>query len=407
MSGRFRRRYGGYSGWRSSRFAGRRSYRTNSRSLRARARGNQRAANQQADVSDVIINLMNSCVSMVYPISNIDPTGNAAEVEATATKEFVNIGTCVINIFDLLKKSDFFNCYAPMYDQFRITKVQVKITPVKWNTFNQQTSIVNMNARPSTNEPEEGDQEVDYPDWGVKQNYQKGNIEYQYPQALTVVTAWDRTGLDSSQFIKIDDWIKKRYPVVMNNANPPVDQNLQHRQNVIDGLAHVMNGVDGIGNVDATINEYYISTIGDKISTYSSAQTKQLVGGASFNCVRYLYPSSQQEKSLYFNTNDLVEQFDKNNNSVLYGYDDKIILDSNRITNYLSNPNAPFKPTLLIGILGDTDITECDAVAGQEVVGGDDIPYHIVYYDKISPVKFNLEFDIGVTFRGLRKTQVV
>lgn len=403
MSGRFRRRYGNYSGWRSSRFAGRRSYRTNSRSLRARARGNQRAANQQADVSDVIINLMNSCVSMVYPISNIDPTGDAAAVEETASKEWVNIGTCAINIFDLLKKSDFFNCYAPMYDQFRITKVQVKITPVKWNTFNQQTSIVNMNAHPAT----DINIEADYPDVGSKQNYQKANSEYQYPQALTVVTAWDRTGLDPSQFIKIDDWIKKRYPVVMNNANPPVDINLQHRQNVIDGLAHVMDGTDGIGNVDATVNEFYISTIGDKISTYSSAQTKQLVGGASFNCVRYLYPSSQQEKSLYFNTNDLVEQFDKNNNSVLYGYDDNITLDSNRITNYLSNPNAPFKPTLLIGILGDTDITECDVVAGYEPDEGDAIPSHIVYYDKISPVKFNLEFDIGVTFRGLRKTQVV
>lgn len=403
MSGRFRRRYGNYGGWRSSRFVGRRSYRTNSRSLRARARGNQRAANQQADVSDVIINLMNTCVSMVYPISNIDPTGDNAAVEETATKEWVNIGTCAINIFDLLKKSDFFNCYAPMYDQFRITKVQVKITPVKWNTFNQQTSIVNMNAHPATVE----NVEVNYPDVGAKQNFEKANNEYQYPQALTVVTAWDRTGLDSSQFIKIDDWIKKRYPVVLNDANPPVDQNLQHRQNVIDGLAHVMDGVDGIGNVDATVNEYYISTIGDKISTYSSAQTKQLVGGASFNCVRYLYPSSQQEKSLYFNTNDLVEQFDKNNNSVLYGYDDDIVLDSNRITNYLSNPNAPFKPTLLIGILGDTDITNCDVVPGYEPEDADPIPAHINYYDKISPVKFNLEFDIGVTFRGLRKTQVV
>ena len=398
MSGRFRRRYGNYNGWRSSRFAGRRSYRTNSRSLRARARGNQRAANQQADVSDVIINLMNTCVSMVYPISSVDPVGDAAPIEEISDKEWINIGTCAINIFDLLRKSDFFNCYAPMYDQFRITKVQVKITPVKWNTFNQQTSIVNMNAHPAT----DANVEVDYPDVGSKQNYEKANNEYQYPQALTVVTAWDRTGLDSSQFIKIDDWIKKRYPVVMNDANPPVDINLEHRQHVIDGLAHAMDGVDGIGNVDATVNEFYVTTIGDKISTYSSAQTKQLVGGASFNCVRYLYPSSQQEKSLYFNTNDLVEQFDKNNNSILYGYDDNITLDSNRITNCYSNPNAPFKPTLLIGILGDTDITESRVVAGYEPAEGDPIPAHIVYFDKISPVKFNLEFDIGVTFRGLQ-----
>ena len=56
MSGRFRRR--GYGSWRSSRFAGRRSFRGNSRSLRSRARGNLRAAQQQNDTSDVVINLM-------------------------------------------------------------------------------------------------------------------------------------------------------------------------------------------------------------------------------------------------------------------------------------------------------------------------------------------------------------
>lgn len=65
---------------------------------------------------------------------------------------------------------------------------------------------------------------------------------------------------------------------------------------------------------------------------------------------------------------------------------------------------VPFKPTFLLGILGhnevDADNFEYTNQAGDRV-------NDIKTFQMIKPVKFNLEFDIGVTFRGLRKVQVV
>lgn len=303
MSGRFRSRRGfrRYGGFRRTRFA-------RSSGLRRRARGNMRAANQQSDTSDVVINLMTKCKAGV-----------------TGTTDVPNQGTAALNIFELLNKSEFFASYSNMYDQFRITSIKVKVTPVSWQTYNQYNIPTGQNNAPGM--PADA-------------------ATYDYPQALTVVTAWDRTGLDATQY--------------------------QH-----DGLQH-----------------YQTITIGDNITTYSSAKSQQLVAGATFNCIRYLYPSSQQEKALYFSTNDLVAQLSPNPGDVWYrqntveeGY------ASTNICNIGANPNCPFKPTFLLGIL---------AIDSPNYG-----PEEAATTHKIHPVIFNLEFDIGVTFRGLRKAQVV
>lgn len=301
MSGRFRSRrgYRRYGGFRRSRYS-------RSNGLRRRARGNMRAAAQQSDTSDVVINLMTKCKAGV-----------------TGTTDNPNLGTAALNVFELLQRSDFFESYSNMYDQFRITSIKVKVTPVSWKTYSQFNIPTGDGAVPV--EP-------------------AGN--YDFPQALTVVTAWDRTGLDNTQYTYNDG---------------------DHVQTI---------------------------TIGDAITTYSSAKSQQLVAGATFNCIRYLYPSSQQEKSLYFSTNDLKQQLADNpgdvwyqTNTVAAGY------DSQYITNIAANPNCPFKPTFLVGILA----VETPNYAPNEA--------NTVH--KIHPVVFNLEFDIGVTFRGLRKAQVV
>ena len=233
--------------------------------LARRARGNQRAANQQNDISNVTINMMKKIKTGV--------TGRDFTINGVTL--FKEIGTCAINIFELLKKSDFYESYSNMYDQFRINRIQVKVTPVTWKTYNQFNLPTSMDY--SIHAVQDNAQRVEAdadgagtaypPSYGeptTNQNVAQQNV-YIVPQALTVVTAWDRTGLDDTQIVS-----------------------------------------EGEG-----ANKLYYTTIGDAITTYSSAKSTQLVAGANFNCVRYLYPSSQQEKSLYFSTTDLVDQYKK------------------------------------------------------------------------------------------------
>ena len=343
MSGRYR--YRRRSGWRS-----RRSTYRNRSSIVKRARGNMRAANAQADSTDVVINLMTKVKTGVTGI-NHEVTINGADV----VKEF-QLGTSAINIFELLKKSDFFNSYAPMYDQFRITSIKVKITPVSWKLYGQ-FNLPNQSIKIG-----EGST-INYP---IGEPVHPGDTPngttyitedtYIYPQSLTVITAWDRTGLDTAQLIE--------YAA----GNPAV----HHK---------------------------FIS-IGDDITTYSSAKSSQLIPGANFNCTRYLYPSSQQEKSFYLSTGSLSEQQE-------YSLDDNEYWDitnpenavqsTTNPCNLRSDPSCPFKPTFLLGIMSvepiDIDTENQDTTIGVK--------------KQIQPVLFNLEFDIGVTFRGLRKSQVV
>ena len=367
MSGRFRRggsNYWGFNGRRRyarGRYSGRRVG-----SSARRARGNMRAANQQNDISNVTINMMKKVKTGVTATFKWD--NNQDKIVTT------DIGTCALNIFELLRKSDFYQSYSNMYDQFRINRIQVKVTPVTWQTYNQfnipyQTgnngSVGRANADPAY-PLTDGDEMNESSYQPPSLNNANATNKYIVPQALTIVTAWDRTGLDDTQ---IGEW-------------------------TVEGLNE---------NPDTT---FKVITIGDAITTYSSAKSTQLVAGANFNCVRYLYPSSQQEKSLYFSTTDLEEQTLAPNTGDKWYYIrtvDNAKYSSSKITNLHADPNCPFKPTFLIGVLKVDDLQPNGDVSDQQPDPTD--PDDTL--GQIYPVTFNLEFDIGVTFRGLRKTQVV
>lgn len=487
---RFRRRATWSAG---SRFSRRRRFGTSSSSLVRRARGNMRAANNQNDSSNVVINLLHSCYAGVS-IANDAMQANNVTGRFPSPSD-IKIGTVAVNVYDLLRKSDFFGSYSGMYDQFRINSIKVKITPTEWSVFDQSRSTSNfadfganlstakdsfnvtraplpddyvlnpdhltdapqsasnpkfivpgvipsganyislsdiqqLYYRPTQDNPEphfpdgEGefyrafiDAGIEYlvnirattaqpanPDIGVFaggyiSSWRQEQIsdvadgiskynKFIYPQALTVVTAWDRTGLSESQIERLND------PLGYYVAND------------VSGEPELYGG----GGEDDDVHDFVV-TIGDNITTYSSAQTKQLVGGANFNLIRYLYPSSQQEKSTYYSTSSLnvqqEVQRDVNSNYILTKSD----VDNYKpeaLTNLLESPVVPFKPTLLLTILGHNDSSSDDYIYRLPDDNPQEPPRRSTRYQRmIKPVKFNLEFDIGVTFRGLRKTQVV
>ena len=235
-----------------------------------------------------------------------------------------------------------------MYDQVKIDRIQCKITPVKWS-FNTQDNHTQ--------------------------------------QAITIVTAWDRSGLSDEQ-VKI----------IKNNV-------------AADGENEGIIGTNAVNNKDGL---YLV--INDDISTYSSAMTKQLNPGSSFTNTRCMYPSSLQEKSQFINTSNLDEwykEFDTDKCRYIG------IKEPNRVYSYANNydgvnegdyiaymknspaisgnpcflledPAIAFKPTLLIGCL--TSYTNVDQIQYDDDLAG--------------PVYLNIEADIGVTFRGLRKAKI-
>ena len=139
-----RRRYYSY---RYPRRSTRRTYSSSSRSKR-RAIGNYRAAIKQQDKTDVNLNIM---------------TKIQAHQGTTLQGNFPN-GVCPVNIWDLLRRSDFYKSYANMYDQIKINSIRIKLTPLWFRTGTVQNNVLN----------------------SLYSSY-------------TVVTAWDRTGLGTEQ----------------------------------------------------------------------------------------------------------------------------------------------------------------------------------------------------------------
>lgn len=256
-----------------------------------RSSGNIKAAFEQRDQCEVVLN----CNNVIN--CNFGTKDNKTDYTVSA-----------LNVFDALYHSQFYSNYAPMYDQVRIDKVKAKITSLQY--------------------PQKA-QGVD----GVHNN-------------ISVVTAFDRNGLDSTQLVgfkqEADDWTQ--------------------------GTA-----------------------IGKNISTYSSALTKNLSFGSTFEVVRYITPFTVQEKSQYISTDSLKQWYRKYDESTnKYCICPSTENENNRLFQnavsrnpcYLERNEAiPFKPTYLIGVIG------LDALSGNCI--------------------FNVEMDVCCTFRGLRKSQTM
>lgn len=124
----------------------------------------------------------------------------------------------------------------------------------------------------------------------------------------------------------------------------------------------------------ATLGQMVPPTVAD-VPTYSSSVSKSWSLGNAFQQTRSLYPSLMSEKSQYVSPISLkVPTVVSSTNSTITDVDANI-----NPSNPIRAPSLPFKPQLLIAVT-----VPSSAVVPQAF-------------------QFNIEWDIQVTFRGLRK----
>ena len=350
----------------------RKSYSSNSRS-----RNQRKAADQQKDIVNVVL-------KCPYEIScgqtMVDVAGNQQE------DDFYNTGCAAINIFDVLKTSEFYINYVNLYDEIRIDCIRAKIMATNWMTSNNN-----------------GDTGVQF-------------SEYDTPKSYIICTAWDRSGLGEDQFKQVTKTINYKTPLV-NGINGDLIRN--------------ENGEIVYNENQQQVHEDYC-IVGNNIATYSSAMTKHLGPGNAYQIVRQLYPSSTIEKEQFISTSLLRVQYFKgtaedkfvyrewyNQNHTYGNGNDTVTLPVPKIidndpslpTNILSYPAIKFKPTLLINVMTTnppTVVNKFDIIPPRTQNGVEE--GNIVEYigmNKIKPVTFNIEFEIAVTFRGLRYSKMV
>jgi len=144
----------------------RRAYSYYGRSKR-RASGNQRAARQQRDTSEVNLNIPTKIDAMNYTL-----TLREGEID----EKIIHTGTYALNLWDLLRKSEFYQSYANMYDQVKINKATIKLIPLQFPIFSNG------------------------PTGGLTGSTTASNNFY---NSYTIVTAWDRSGLSDEQL----EWV--------------------------------------------------------------------------------------------------------------------------------------------------------------------------------------------------------
>jgi len=297
-----------------------------------------KSAKQQADQASFVMNIPTQLECFC--------------VKGTTSKGDVELGTFPLNIYDLLRKSEFYQSYANMYDEFKIDNIKVKLIPVSYN---------------------------------VTVGGDGGGY-----QSFTVYTAWDRTGLNSQQLLLETSGDYSSNPINAQNPNGPKMR-------------------DYIGkNID---NDGLYCIVGTDITTYSSAESRQVSVGQNSSIVRWLKPKTLAEKSQWLSTASLKSWFNQYSqgtfkyiptfdNAHLSVITQSTVMNDRSVSTLLSSvspaisnnpcfleedPTVNFKPTLLVGLYP----------AEEENV------------DHPREVKFNVEAEVSCTFRGLRKSKVV
>lgn len=334
---------------------------------RRKSVGNMRASFNQNDSCNIVLrHKMNvQCGQYLEAIDlHANPYYEDNELLDKRLITIRNTGCAFVNIYEVIRQSDYFKNISEIYDQIKINAVKVDVTSVDW----PQSS----------------------PDDGT-------NSGYVYPKQLTVVTAWDRSGLSKEDIQFEYGKPDSENPIYLSahdydsNADPlPVDDNIEDYISLTD--------------------QKFYCTIGNRISTYSSSLIRNLGSGSSLRLTRYLYPESLVEKSQYVPVSSIKAQYVRDKDSNVYNMYKTFNSDTNEYieeryenlgwntnlpTNPVNNPTISFKPTFLINVItGDGPTYKFSN--GQ-----------IEFNNLLKDSTFCLDFTIDVTFRGLRYSKYV
>ncbi|ORX76418.1 hypothetical protein BCR32DRAFT_248747 [Anaeromyces robustus] len=305
-----------------------------SRSQRRTSR-NQTAARQQRDKAEI-----NISVPSRFEVFNGLITLNNGENVAPTTFE---TGVFALNIWDLLRKSEFYQSYSNMYDQVKIEKVTVKLTPYHYPIYTNTVGIG------------------------------------QYYNGYTVVTAWDRTGLSEEQIYVRNTATSGRATLIGSNDNS------DGLYVTIDGpTAGTYRSVNPNSNTTIT-RSIYPSTIAEKGYYVNTADLDSWYG--SFDPLTDRYYGIPNPRAVNGNGATVSDGSD----IVTVPQYPLELIESKAITKnpafIVETPEVPFKPTLLVGIYND--------------------PISINNEQLIPRMSFNVEADIVCSFRGLRKASIV
>ena len=354
--------------YRSGRYYGRnRGYyrRTyyNRSNTRTKSWGNMKAAKQQADQSTFTINIPSTCAAFLHS----DYLSAAGGGEGYVIEK----GVYAMNIYDQLRKSDFFKSYANMYDEFKIDRIKVKLLPTSF------TYTANSNGGRYSN--------------------------------ITVYTAWDRTGLSKDQVKLFTKNVTATTPLIGTKTEGNIDGLYVTVGKDITTYSSAESRVVNPGTNTSIVRWLNPKTIQEKGQWISTSQLKSwyseyqaiedttLLGryigiptGIPYDesTGTYVAPGTISKGVTYdgdieidtqnTRTADAITQIDQVESSVMFN---KLGSVNSENPCYLVEDSAiKFKPTLLVGIYPESNTNIC---------------------------QFNVETEVVCTFRGLRKATVV
>ena len=333
-----------------------RAYRRTTRygsSAQRRAAGNYRAALQQRDSTQINLSIPTtiSCKSTTGPHNITNYFKGATELDATV--QLMYDGVYALNIWDLIRKSTFYQSYANMYDQIKLDRIRIKLTP---GSFIQSTGSAY--------------------------------------QSYTVVTAWDRTGLSEEQLSwNTDAWGQLNGPGGDKIGNAAAPQyglwNILTADDISTYSSAVTKPITSNANT-SIVRTIYPRTSAEKGYYVNTADIDAWYDGCNYN---HWYGIVNERASYGLSQNAAAAAQGADPIAVPVFRGTAQISSTATQKNpcfILESPNIPWKPTLLIGLMNKGAIS----IAGEDP-----------QYDP--EIQFYVEADIGVTFRGLRKAPIV
>ena len=343
--------------YRSGRYYGRnRSYgrRTYYRrgSTRSKSWGNMKAAKQQADQSTFTINIPSTLGCFLHQ----DALGGNGPI--------ITKGVYAMNIYDQLRKSEFFNSYSSMYDEFKIDRVKVKLLPTEF-TYSATSGGIG----------------------GYKN--------------LTVYTAWDRTGLNKDQvklytkdvkntttkigvkeggnidglYVTIGSDITTYSSAESRVINPGTNTNIVRWLN--PKTMQEKSQWVGTGQLQNWYDEYQTNDGDTLFGRYIGIPTG-VTANAANTATQVTFDGDVELEGVNVRTGDaIVNPADAVFSTSLAKVS---ALNSGNPCYLVEDSGIRFKPTLLVGIYPESATNIC---------------------------KFNVETEVVCTFRGLRKAAVV